>query len=564
MLRVSDYIVQFLLEMGTDTMFLLTGNGAMHLNDAIVQRTEMNYYCARNEAAAPVMAAGWARTSGKLGAACVTSGPGAVNAVAGLAEAFADSVGILVLSGQVSRAEMPRGDAAGIRSFGTAGIDIVSVVKPLTKYAAVIDDPTMVRYHLERAYHAATTGRPGPVWLDVPQDVQSAWVDERGLTGYQPPPEASAGSSVEAAVDQVMGMLREGQRPLLVGGQGLKFSGMVAEFVAAAEAAGIPFVLTRPMLDAVPFSHPLNTGLGGIKGQRFAPQVMGGADVVVALGARLAPQFAGPNCSYFAPTARLVMVDVTPAEIAQHGERTAGIVCDLAAFLPQLRARLQAVGPIARPWAEQCANWKASLPMTAPKGAANPIDIYYFMARLDDAAPDGATLVTDTGSNYYAGGQAFRFERNQREITSAALLTMGTTIPNAMGASAANQNIPVLAVTGDGSLELNIQELKTISYYSFNIKLFVINNGGYVSMRNWQDSHFDGRRIGSDSQTGIETLDLKKVAEAFDLRYEAIVRAEDVDGRLREILAIPGPVFVEVVCDPEQIIIEPFGSGSPT
>jgi acetolactate synthase I/II/III large subunit len=556
--RLADYVMSFLVDRGVDRIFLLTGNGAMYLNDAIAQQQRVKYYCARNEAAAPMMAESYARLSGKLGVVCVTSGPGATNAVAGLAEAWVDSAPIMIISGQGPFDQFPPAEAArGVRSFATAAIDIIPVVKTLTKYAVTITQPHTIRFHLERAYELATTGRPGPVWIDLPMDIQYSLINPALLASYHPdipvaPPEPQ--------ISETVSLLQRAKRPLIVAGQGVRQGNAIDLFKRLLDRAGIPVVFSRLGQDILPFSHSLNMGQVGRRGVKYSKQLLAKPDLVIALGSRLSVSMAGAGLEHLAQDAAVVMVDIDPAEIAHQSPRVNVPVCgDVRMFLERLLRHLSSIQlPDWKTWSEECRALKSANPMVLPEQKRDPLDIYYFMARLDALADERHVFVTDAGSNYYVGGQVYRFEKGQREITSGAFAAMGLSIPLAIGAAVARPEAQILAVTGDGSLELNIQELKTLSYYGFNVKLFVLNNGGYVSMRNWQDSFFDGRRIGSDDTTGAEMLDLRKVADTFDLHYELIERVDDVDHKLRAIMARSGPAFVEVVCDSKQVIVQPY------
>jgi acetolactate synthase-1/2/3 large subunit len=540
-------------------MFLLTGNGAMYMNDAIAQQPSIKYYCARNEAAAPMMAESFARLTGRLGVVCVTSGPGSTNAVSGLAEAWVDSAPIMIISGQAPSDQIPqRDEARGIRSFGTAGIDIIPIVKPMTKYAVTVENPESIRYHMEKAYHLAMTGRPGPVWVDVPMDMQYALVDEAKLVGYVPPfePTAPAGGTV----DRFLELLRNAKRPLIIGGHGLRQAKAIDAFKALIDRLKAPVAFSRLGQDILPFSHALNMGQVGRRGMRYSKPLLAKPDLVISLGSRLAVSLAGPNLEHFAPDAAVVMVDIDAPEIAHVSNRvTLPVRADVKVFLEQVLAALGTTKlPDWSAWLGECQRLKSANPMLKPEKKHDPIDLYYFMSRLDAQATERHVLITDAGSNFYVGGQVYHFEKGQREVTSGAYAAMGLSIPLGIGAAVARPEGQVLAVTGDGSLELNIQELKTLSYYGFNMKLFVINNGGYVSMRNWQDSFFEGRRIGSDDDTGAEMLNLQKVADTFGLPFVLMEHTDKIDDQLREIIAKDGPVFVEVVCDSTQVIVQPY------
>ena len=561
-MRVADYIAKFLVREGVRDIFVLTGYGAMYLNDAITLQPELKYYCARNEAAAPMMAEAYARVKKSLGAVCLTSGPGSTNAIPGLAEAWVDSAPILIFSGQVQRSHTTyAAGLPGLRTFGTAEINIVPIVRTLTKYAEMVMEAESIRYHLEKAVYLATHGRPGPVWLDIPMDIQSAEIDENNLRPFIAPEESFSASDLEAGVEKTAKLLLSSKRPLLLGGHGIRLGSAIEEFRALSEKLQIPFILSRFAQDIIPYSHPLNMGQAGIKGVRYCGAVMKSADVVLSLGCRMAVQLAGHRFDAFAPDAKIVMVDIEEDELKNPGVPLhLAVHADVKKFLHKLLKYLpsasSAVGE--KKWLEDCAQLKKDHPMVTADFKRNPIDLYYFMSRLDALSGSEHLFTTDAGSNYYAGGQVYHFEKGQREITSGTFAAMGLSIPLAIGAAIAAKDSQILAVTGDGSLELNIQELKTISYYKLNIKLFVINNGGYLSMRNWQDGFFEGRRIGSDDETGAESLNLKKVAEAFDLKYECIARCEAIDDQLKKIMKEKGPLFVEVICDNRQKIIEPI------
>jgi acetolactate synthase-1/2/3 large subunit len=388
-------------------------------------------------------------------------------------------------------------------------------------------------------------------------DIQYSLINPALLRSYQPDVRAAPR---EAQIAETASLLERAERPLIVAGQGLRQGNAIDLFKQLLDRTGIPVVFSRLGQDILPSSHPLNLGQVGRRGVKYSKALLAKADLVIALGSRLSVSMAGSGLEHFGKEAAIVMVDIDPAEIAHQSARVNVPVCgDVRIFLERLLQRLGSVQlPVWKTWKDACSVLKSANPMVLPQQKKDPLDIYYFMARLDALADEHHVFVTDAGSNYYVGGQVYRFEKGQREITSGAFAAMGLSIPLAIGAAVARPEAQILAVTGDGSLELNIQELKTLSYYGFNVKLFVLNNGGYVSMRNWQDSFFDGRRIGSDDTTGAEMLDLRKVADTFDLRYELIEHVDDVDRKLRAIMAKSGPAFVEVVCDSKQEIVQPY------
>lgn len=559
-IRVADYIANFLVEHGIRDIFVLTGYGAMYLNDAIAKHPKLKYYCVRNEATSPMMAEAYARVRQSLGAICVTAGPGAANAVSGLVEAWVDAAPVIILSGQVQRSHTTyNANLAGLRSFGTAEVNIIPVVSHWTKYAQMINDPKLVRYHLEKAVHLATYGRPGPVWLDIPHDVQSAVVEPEKLTRYYPE-KIEFETNLDGITNEVVELLKLAKRPLLVAGHGIRQGEAIRDFAQLVNILKIPVLFSRLGIDILPFSHPYNMGLGGIRGVRHNFLITKKADLVLVLGSRLAIPFVGQNLDCFDKKIKIIACDIEADELKKPGVALyLPIHGDVKPFIKKLNSKLlKSTLPSWTNWLKYSQRLKDKYPMVTDKMRRNPIDLYYFMSRLDALAAKKNILVTDSGSNYYIGGQVWRFENGQREITSGTFGAMGLSIPLAIGAAIAKPHGQVLAVSGDGSLELNIQELKTMSYYNLNIKLFVINNGGYVSMRRWQDTYFEGRRIGSDNSTGAEITNLRKVAGAFDLEYEKIENWQEIDFKIRQVMSNKKPIFIEVFCDNAQKIVEPI------
>lgn len=552
MQRVSDYIAQFLVKNGISDVFMLTGYGAMYMNDAI-EIAGIKHFACRNEATAPMMAESYARVKQSLGVVCVTAGPGSTNAIPGLAEAWVDSAPILVLSGQVERQHTTRAaHLPKFRTFGTAEIDIIPVVEPLTKFATEVDDPLKIRYYLEKSLYCATSGRPGPVWLSVPIDVQSTMIDENKLEGFTPNVEEITTSS---DISSIIQMLLNAKRPIIVCGHGVRQSSTALQVKELSDILKIPVILSRLGQDIFPHSSQYIMGHGGVKGSTSCKTIMQEADFVLSLGCRLAVQFVGMKFQHFSPDCKIAMIDIDGNETKKPGAKlSAALNLDLKKFVPEIISRLNTVLPDWSYWTEHCQCLKKQF--SFPIQERNPIDLYYFMSRLNFLSGKRHIFTTDAGSNYYVGGQVFTFDKGQREITSGAFAAMGTSIPLAIGAAVADPSKQILAITGDGSLELNIQELKTISHYGFNIKLFVINNGGYVSMKKWQDTYFNGRRIDDAEKTGAGTLNLKKVAEAFDMDYALINDFRMVDDNIISLLSNDKPVFVEVITDNHQKIID--------
>lgn len=557
MIRVADYVANFIYEQGVRNVFMLSGGGSIYLDDGVACHKGLKEICVRNEATAPMMAEAVARLNGGLGVVFVTTGPGGANAVSGLAEAWVDSAPILIISGQEKKDYTSHNN--NLRTYGTQELDIVNIVKRITKYSVMVDDSKKIRYYLEKAVYYATHRRPGPVWIDIPLDIQSDMVDECELEGFNPPLSYTPKAS-ESEVKDVLKLLNKANKPLVIFGQGVRISDCINDFKELLEVFQIPTISSRLGQDILPYSCKYNMGHGGTRGSYLTARVMKESDVILCLGSRLAVPFAGENFNGFSDDAKIIMIDIDRQELEREKNKILLPICsDLKPFIEDL-IKQSFIEPVKKHsnWLEVCSQYKKDMSVINYDHERNPIDLYYFMWKIDSLSNEGHIFTSDAGSSYYVAGQMLRFENGQREITSGAFASMGLSIPLSIGCAIGQPNKQILAITGDGSIELNIQELKTISAYDLNIKIFVINNGGYVSIRNTQDKLFNGRYINSDQKSTNCMLDFKKVAEAFDLPYYLIDDYQKIDEKFREITHNKGPALVEVVCDNNQKIIHPY------
>ena len=557
-MRIADFVSSFLKKKGVNKIFMLTGYGSMYLNDAI-KLAGIKYYTTRNEATAPIMAEAFARLTNKIGVACVTAGPGSTNAIPGLAEAYVDSAPIIIFSGQVEYKQTTHSTKLkNIRTFGTAEINIIPIVKPITKYAEIIKNPNDVKYILEKAYYLATNGRPGPVWIDIPQNIQKYEIDPNKLKGFKPKNLDKKNISNEN-IKSIIKMLQNSSRPLLLAGNGVRQSNTLKDLKKLIKKIKTPVIFSRFAQDLISHDNNFILGQVGIKGSRYCKNVMNSSDLVLSLGCRLSPQLVGHDFTAF-KNAKVIAVDVENDELIKKGQKiNLPINCNLSSFFKKFFKSLKKTKlPKYTKWISYCNTLKKNKPIIKNKIQKNPIDLYYFMQELGEISSSKDVLITDAGSNYYVGGQVWKFKKGQREITSCSNAAMGLSVPLAIGAAVAKPKSQILAVTGDGSLELNIQELKTIAHNKFNIKLFVINNGGYVSMHNWADSFFKGRRLDTAKDTGDGTLNFSNIARAFDLEHYLIKDAKNARKDLKIILKSKKPIFVEVVTDSKQKIFDAF------
>ena len=544
--RVVDYIADTVSDLGVRHVFMLTGTGSVFLDDAFAFHDRMQYTCARHEAAAVLMATGAAKLTGVPGVVISTTGPGATNAIGGVVEAWVDSVPLIVLSGQVPTAQnIPK-----IKSFGIQGFNVIENVQHITKYAARVDDPASIRYHLERAIHEATSGCPGPVWLDLPMDVQAAEVDVARMTSFALPARDEAAPTAD--VSRVADMLAAAKRPLMVFGQGIRQAGAIDNLDRMLTETGMPSICSRMGLDILPSDYPGFYGLGGVRGTCVANSIMQQADMLLVIGSSYTHAFAGETYQFKNPGAKLAMVNIAPEEMHKPGMAIdLALQMDAKDFLVQLdealagRVDTQSMAA----WTAHCRRLRdCAAPMLAPP-RSNPINSYYLIECLNNCTSGEHIFTNDAGSANYVSSQGLRLEKGQRELTSGAFYSMGIALPLAIGASAVEPEKQVIVVTGDGSIELNIQELRTAALGRMNIKVFIINNGGYASIRKSQDEMADGRY--TDDQT---VLNFRKVAEAFELRYLLLDDAATLEAGIASELGADDPCLIEVICEPEQSI----------
>ncbi len=556
--RVADYIFGFLADRGVSDVFLVTGGGAMFLNDALRRQDRLRPVSCHHEQAAAMAAEAHARIAGVPGVACVTTGPGGINALNGVFGAWTDSIPIIVVSGQV-KLEMraPAYPGLGMRQLGDQEADIVSLVRGITKYATVVEKPEQVRYCLERAWHEALSGSPGPVWLDVPVDVQSAQIDPAELPGFTPPVSpVPAHDQLADAVREVVDRLSAARRPVLLAGTGVRLAGAMELFEAAVERLGIP-VTTAWTHDLIGGDDPHFCGRQGTIGTRSGNFTVQNADLLLVVGARLTVRQVGYNWQAFAPRAYKIIVDVDQAEFQRpFVQIDLPIAADAGLFLTSLTSALDA----ARYRREQHAAWLAWCrrlvdrypPVRAEQRTSRPpINPYHFVERLfEHLAPDDV-VVCGNASATIVPFQAARLQRGQRLFSNSGSASMGYDLPAAVGAAVARRGRRVVCLAGDGSLQMNIQELATVRHHRLPVKLFVMDNRGYLSIRSTQQNFF-GATIGSGPDDGVSFPDYAAVAAAYGIRAVRLVEPAALDETIAAVLDAEGPVLCVVELDPEQ------------
>lgn len=547
-IRLADYLTNYLVSIGVKNVFMLSGTGSIHLDDAFAHQKGMRYVCARHEAAAVLMAEASAKLTGKVGVVVATTGPGGTNAIGGVVEAWVDSAPIIVISGQVNTDQISK----GVRSFGVQGFNIIENVKKITKYAKQIRNPLKIRYHLEKAIYKATIGRPGPVWLDIPLDIQSVKINSEELISYKR--NNSIIKTKNNNIKNIINVLNKSKKPLIVFGNGIRNAKAIKEFEKMLEKIKTPSLTARMGLDILEYPNPHFFGLGGIRGQKAPAIILKESDLVIAIGTSFTHAFAGEKYDQLKPSAKLVMVNIDNTEMSKPGLNVdISLQMDVKEFILLMIENSDKVKVDFSKWTNRCRKLKNDFQTVLASYKSNPINSYYFIESLNKNSKEHHIFVNDAGSANYICSQALKIKKGQRELTSGALYSMGIALPLAIGAAVTQPESQILAVTGDGSIELNIQELRTMEQNKLNIKLFIINNGGYASIRKSQDDFVGGRYTDDE-----EVLNFSKLADAFKLSFHIIEDYRIMDKQVSDILSINGPALIEVVCDPKQEIIEPF------
>lgn len=550
-MRVADYVVRFLEEQGIGHAFTVVGGGSIFLCDGLAKAERMKYVACHHEQAAAMAAEGYARARTGLGLSVVTSGPGGTNAITGVAGAWMDHVPTITISGQVFSKQMITGHP-GLRTMGVQEINIVDLVRPITKYAAVVSDPQEIRQHLETAVHMARSGRPGPVWIDIPADVQNAKIEPGMLVGRNVVPMESGSSVVDAA--EVIDLLRTAKRPLLHVGQGVRLAGAEAELFELLERTGIPVVTARNGNDLIDSGHHNYVGRPGTFAQRGANFAVQTCDLYIAIGTRLSLAQTGYNAKDYARRAKVVMVDVDRAELDKGTVRVdLKVRADAKDFLEVMLLGLDGLQlPDWAGWLERCKAWQAKYPPVTREQREQPkfVNSYHLVDELSEQLGPDDQIVTDMGFAFQNTHQAFRVKQGQRLFTNCGLAAMGWGLPAAIGAAVGTGKRTV-CITGDGGLMMNAQELATLSHHQLPVKLFVLNNDGYLTMRQSQANAFDGY-MGSDEKSGLSFPDFRALAGAHAIPSWIVERSGDVDSIVSGVLEQDGPVLCEVQMDPEQ------------
>jgi acetolactate synthase-1/2/3 large subunit len=559
-IRVADYIAQTLAEQGIRHVFMVTGGGAMHLNDAFGRVQKLEVVCCHHEQACAIAAESYFRLTNRMAAVNVTAGPGGTNAITGVYGAYVDSMAMIVVSGQVKWETLVRSTSLPLRQLGDQEVDIVRMVGGITKYAVLVSDPGYIRYHLERALHLATHDRPGPVWLDIPIDVQGAKIDPATLQSYDPAEDALTFETgdLDAAAAHIVEKLALAERPVIYAGAGIRLSGQYETFLELAGRLGVPVVPAWNSNDLLADNHPAYAGRPGTLGNRAGNFTVQNADFLLVLGCRLNVRLVSYNWENFARAAYKVIVDIDAAELKKPTLKIDYPVhADLAAFLPRLARRTVGWKPVGRhaAWLAWCKERLQRYPVVLPEYWQNEQDVnpYCFMDRLFRQLEENEVVVCGDGTACVTAFQAALIRRGQRLYHNSGCAAMGYDLPAAVGAAIAlGAARRVVCLTGDGSIMMNLQELQTIAGRRLPVKIFVLNNRGYHSIRQTQQNFFPDNIVGCGTDSGLSFPDFGRVASAFGLAFQRCARHADLDTTIRATLTTTGPALCEVMLDLRQ------------
>lgn len=577
-IKVANYISQFLRDRGVEYVFTVTGGGAMHLNDAFGHQEGLTCIYNHHEQACAIAAEGYARYTGKVAAVCVTSGPGGTNAITGVVGGYQDSIPMFVVSGQVKRETTTWSTDVPLRQLGDQEFQIIECAKTMSKYAVMITDPGEIRYHLEKAWYLCLHGRKGPVWLDVPLDVQGAVVDTEELAGFD---EAQLRKTEEPVYDRkqtaaILAKIREAKRPVVFAGTGIRLGNAYQEFLRCIEALQIPVVTAWNAHDLLADEHPLYCGRPGTVGNRGGNFIVQNCDLLLVLGSRLNIRLISYNYRDFAKDAYKIIVDIDQNELlkptvkadmpihadvrdvmksiadeAKEESRTAAK--QETGEGPESCVHAESAAGNHAAWLSLCRKINQAYPVVRPEYyRTRELNPYVFLKEFTRVLPEGESVICGNGSACVMTFQAAEIKNNQRLFTNSGCAAMGYGFPAAVGVCFARKGGRVICIDGDGSFQMNLQELQTVVYHHLNLKIVIINNNGYHSIRQTQTNLFEPPLVGVCPDNGISFPDMEKIAYAYGITYRRIDSADGLSGKVQEALALEGPVIVEAVVDPGQ------------
>ncbi len=567
MIKLSDYVADFLEKANVKDLFILPGSPNVHLLDSIGRNTGLRHFCSQTEQAAALAAEAYAKLTKRPAVAVIASGASGTNAMTGVADAWVDSTPLVVLSGQSRSDETTDG---GVRQLGIQELDIVSIVKPITKYAVKIDDPNSIRYHLEKAFYLARENRPGPVWIDIPIDIQGMNIDEEELKSFdpselkklnEPDQDFGAPGGIHEQVTETLRLIRQSERPVLLVGNGIRLADAEEDLLRLIDLLAIPVLTSRRGADLLPEDHPHYYGRPGAYGQRSANFIIQNSDLLLSIGSRLSLPQIGRNYKAFARAATRIMVDIDKAELEKSTITPhLAVHCSAGIFIREMIAEISRSNiefEPRTPWIERCRIWKSKYAESPDEvsGPAGQVNAYFFMKTLAQLLNAGAIVSIDGGSPLVFFMQAFSFKDGQRLISATGLENTGFALPAAIGSCIGGAGREIICICEDRGFQKSIQELQTVIRYNLPIKIFILNTGGYSWIRETQREYFGGRYVASEPETERIAPDMKRIGEAYNLKTWTISSHRELAASFSDILGWKGPVLCEVKIDKSQKIV---------
>ncbi len=557
-MRLADYVMNFLEDADVKHIFMLSGGGIMYLVDAL-GHAGIDYVCCHHEQAAGIAAQAYAMEKNALGVCMATTGPGGTNVLTATGAAYVDSTPVLFLTGQVKRSDFA--SLRRVRQFGAQENDIVSMAKPVTKYAVTVTEAEEIKYHLQKAVYLALHGRKGPVWVDIPLDIQNMQIDPDSLREFDPEilqdedilaERAPDKEEISKAVHTAREWIKAAKRPLFLIGHGLVSAGAEAVFKEVQELLKIPVEATWRALGIMDYDDPYFFGSPGLQANRYSNLILQGADLLIVLGSRLDNMITAFNEEHFAYRAKKILVDLDGNEIRKLAMPEAeGTVCSVRDFLNRLKEEMTGEEiPGYAEWLEFCRKIKDRFPLLQEKQEhpTDMVDLYRLSMRLSEYCNENDVLaISSTSRCNTAGHMAFKHKEGQKTVSSMGFGSMGFALPSAVGAWFAGEGKRVIMLEGDGSLQLNLQELQTVVHHNINAKMFIFHNAGYAAITTMQDRNFDGFHVGSDGESGLSMPDLQKIAGAYGIPYCRIDRNEQIDEKIEQTLNCAGPAICEFI-----------------
>lgn len=566
-MKLSDVVAQFLAKEGIKHVFAISGGASLHLIHSIAEADGTNFVCPQHEQAGAYAADGYARVSGGLGCAVATSGPGATNLITGICSSYYDSVPVLYLTGQVATFRS-KGDT-GVRQIGFQETEIVDICRTITKYAVLVKDPYRVRFELQKAVAIARSGRPGPVLVDIPDDLQRMDIDPEKLLEYLPEPTAGQTDITSEVVQSCIDAVKQSRRPVLIYGWGIHLADAESESRELARILGVPVAMTWAALDLVPHKDRLAIGGFGTHGTRFANFAVQNADLIISVGSRLDTKATGTPPSTFAREAKRIMVDIDPTETGKF-ERLKlkldiQVNADAALFLREMiRCASGQKFPDFSPWIERIDGWKRRYPECLPEHAAEvPVNPYWLVKQLSNLLAEDDIIFSDTGCALAWMMQGFEFKAGQRFFHAFNNTPMGYGLPGAIGASYAKPGQRIVCVCGDGSLQMSIQELATVMRHRLPVKILLLNNRGHAMVRQTQEMWLGGNYYATSVDGGLASPDFAAIARAYGFQTDTLSLNAEIAVKLGQVLDCDGPSFLNIDIEPDHRVVPQVKFGRP-